>query len=613
MGKKPKAVVAGRHLYGAGGGAVATLTIARGLATLGYDVAVHSQMHVSPANAEELGKDGVSFQLYYQGCARGADLLINIDHFEYAEPLAKLNLAHIFHPHPANQPVPAFAERYRFSANSNYTAEWIAKLWDLAVPTLYIPIANNFFQARKRNVILHVSRIARPTPLADKGHTEIIRTFQTLCDAGLEDWELHIAGAVEDPPYLAQLQAQAQKFPIRFYANPPDHIMKGLYANAAFYWHMTGAGMPTEHGAQEHLGLTTLEAMASGAVPVVYGSGGQPEIVTSGVDGILCQDIYSVGQATLNLIGNLSKWSALSQQAQRSAVPWQDWNAWCTRLAAWVQDAPIPPLSAAQRVTTLWEPSDVCVVIPTLLAGPRLDETVRTLLATEPELGQILIMRDLGAADLAKETWLRLRPQDVVWVAREHLSFAHANNEALELTAKPLLLACNDDMVFFDRGWLKAMLASLVGGVGIVGAKLLYPNGALQHAGGMVSWDRPDIGYHRWYGGLDMPAANQREEVPFVTGALLLGRREVWDWDEEMFGAGIGYEDADVCLRAKAHGFQVIYEPAVQAVHLESQTRRVTPEDAALTALNRTAFRDKWFTRFHELYPWWLAGGQADD
>jgi glycosyltransferase involved in cell wall biosynthesis/GT2 family glycosyltransferase len=608
MAKKPLAVMTGRHFYGMGGGAVASSAIARGLVALGYDVAVHSQMHVSPLNAMELGQAGISFQLYYQGCSKGADLLVNIDHFEYEPPLAKINLAHIFHPHFKNQPPPEFLAKYRFSANSNYTAEWIKQLWEIDAPALYVPIASNFFQARKRNLILHVSRISRPTPLADKGHTEIIRTFQTLCDAGLEGWELGIAGAIEDGPYMEQLQAQARGFPIRFYANPPDSTLKSLYANAAFYWHMTGAGMPQEHGAQEHLGLTTIEAMASGAVPVVYGSGGQPEIITSGLDGILCQDIYSVGQATLNLIGNLSRWSDMSNQALRSAAPWQDWNAWCARLAAWIAGEPIPALPAAEREVAEFTPQDVCVVIPTLLAGLRLDDTVRTLLATEPEVGQIVIVQNGKALD--PETLARLRTQDRVYAPTKPETFAVSNSVATELSSKPLMLACNDDMVFFDRAWLKAMLGAMQEGVGVVGGKLLYPNGTLQHAGGTISWDRPDTGYHRWYGRPDFPAANQRDEVAFVTGALLLARSNLWLWSD--LGGGIGCEDADLCLNAKVNGYQVIYEPTAQAVHLESVTRKTTPENAAATAKNREAFREKWFERIHTVYPWWLAGGRDD-
>jgi len=598
----------GRHFYGAGGGAVASSAIARGLVALGYDVAVHSQMHVSLSNAEELGRAGISFQLYYQGCSKGADLLVNIDHFEYEPPLAKLNLAHIFHPHGKNQPPPEYMAKYRLSANSNYTAEWIKKLWDLEVPALYVPIANDFFQARKRNLILHVSRIARPTPLADKGHVEIIRTFQTLCDAGLEGWELALAGSIEDGPYLEQLQAQARGFPIRFYANASDATLKSLYANAAFYWHMTGAGMPDEHGAQEHLGLTTIEAMASGAVPIVYGSGGQPEIITSGVNGILCQDIYSVGQATLNLISGLSRWSAMSDQALRGAAPWQDWNAWCERLAAWIANKPIPDLSAPKQIITELIPDDVCVVIPTLMAGLRLDDTVRTLLATEPRVGQIVIVQN--GVELDPETLARLRPQDRILHPGEPMGFAASNRAALVSTTKPFMLACNDDMVFFDRAWLKAMLNVMDEGVGVVGAKLLYPNGTLQHAGGALSWDRPDNGYHRWYGQRDFPAANQRDEVPFVTGALLLARRDLWEWSD--LAGGIGCEDADLCLQAKVNGFKVLYEPAAQAVHLESVTRKTTPENEERTKRNRVAFRAKWFERFHTIYPWWLTGGRND-
>jgi GT2 family glycosyltransferase/glycosyltransferase involved in cell wall biosynthesis len=613
---KPRAVVVGRHLYGAGGGAVATSALARGLTTLGYDVAMFSQMAVAKPQAEALGKAGISFQYYFKGCSKGADLLVNIDHFEYEPPLAALNLAHIFHPHKANRPDPEYAAKYRFSANSQYTADWIKAEWDIAAPVLYVPIGREFYQTRKRNLIMHVSRISRPTPLADKGHTAIIRTFQALCDAGLENWELAMVGSIEDAPYLAQLQAQAQGFPVRFYANPPDSVVRDLYAQAAFYWHMTGVDTPQEHGAQEHLGLTTLEAMASGAVPIVYGSGGQPEIVHQGIDGILCQDPYSVGQATMNLIGNLSQWSGMSRHAVAAAAPWQDWNAFGTRLGSWIEGVEIPALSAPQKQTfaetkgyILGE--DVCVVIPTLGLSTHLDDTVRTLLKTAPDVGQIIIVNNGSPWQLKNITSERLRKQDRVVGGDDVLSFAESNMLVLNHTKKSVLLACNDDLVFFDPGWLDALLDALNAGAGVVGAKLLFPDGRLQHAGGSVSWDRRDLGYHRWYGAEDFPGANQREEVPFVTGALLLTWRDLWQWRN--LGGGIGYEDTDLCLQAKALGYTVVYEPAARAVHLQGQTRRLDEAaDTTATELNRAAFRATWFERFHKLYPWWLEGGHAE-
>ena len=400
----------------------------------------------------------------------------------------------------------------------------------------------------------------------------MIMAFRTLCDSGLQGWELRMAGSAEDMNWFRYLEQVAAGYPVRFYINLSVQDMRNLYASASFYWHASGTNFPGSHVAQEHLGLTTIEAMASGAVPVVYGSGGQPEIITPGVNGVLCQNTYTMAAVTMELIDNLSRWSKLSRNAILSAESWQDEVAFLQRLQAWIDETPMPALPKPQLPERLFEPKDVCIVIPVRNGVNYTHDCIRTILKTQPDVGKIVVIDNASddETDVLIPLVLREGVDEYVWNAIPK-NYSESNNQALEHTDKPILLACNNDLIFLDDGWLGSMLDGMGDGVGIVGAKLLYPNSNLQHAGGAIDWNRPDIGHHRWYGWPDFPGANQYEMSTFVTGALMLVRRELWKWPA--LGGGYGYEDAALCFQAHAESWKVMYQPAARAIHYESITR----------------------------------------
>ncbi|MDE5873212.1 MAG: glycosyltransferase [Lachnospiraceae bacterium] len=97
--------------------------------------------------------------------------------------------------------------------------------------------------------------------------------------------------------------------------------LKKLYSVAKIYWHATGMGMlETENPLeQEHFGITTVEAMNYGVVPVVVNQGGQPEIVQHGTDGFLWNDICECINYTKNLIENEEKRENMAKAAAISA------------------------------------------------------------------------------------------------------------------------------------------------------------------------------------------------------------------------------------------------------------------------------------------------------
>ena len=147
-------------------------------------------------------------------------------------------------------------------------------------------------------------------------------------------------------------------------------------------------------------------------------------------------------------------------------------------------------------------------------------------------------------------------------------------------------LLVNQDLQFVEPGWLDAMLACEDDEdrpAAVVGGRLIYPSGLIQHAG---------IFYSRFYGWFDhrfrfapadLPEANLRHNCP-VTGALQLIRRETLEqvgiYDETFV---MGHEDVDYCLRTLDAGLACVYEPAAWAYHHESAIRGRFEEDKTVS------------------------------
>jgi glycosyltransferase involved in cell wall biosynthesis len=106
-------------------------------------------------------------------------------------------------------------------------------------------------------------------------------------------------------------------FPVFFHFNAAREEIKGLYRRAAVYWHATGYGFDVDRypAKQEHFGISTVEAMSAGAVPVVHASGGQKEIVTDGVDGFWWNEIDGLISQTITLIADPTLRCRIAQEA----------------------------------------------------------------------------------------------------------------------------------------------------------------------------------------------------------------------------------------------------------------------------------------------------------
>ncbi len=155
----------------------------------------------------------------------------------------------------------------------------------------------------------------------------------------------------------------------------------------------------------------------------------------------------------------------------------------------------------------------------------------------------------------------------------ENRGFAVACNQGAREGAGEVLVFLNNDVVV-HAGWLEPLVRELLEnpGTGVVGARLVYPDGTIQHAG--VGVNRKGIPYHLFHGlHADDPLVVERRRFLMVTGACMAVRRHeflsIGGFDEGFIN---GHEDVDLCLRYFHGGRDIVYRPDCVATHHESQT-----------------------------------------
>lgn len=172
-----------------------------------------------------------------------------------------------------------------------------------------------------------------------------------------------------------------------------------------------------------------------------------------------------------------------------------------------------------------------------------------------------------------------------------NLGFGKACNlGAREARGEFLLFLNNDTLV--EPGWLDALLELMASQpkAGIIGAKLLYPNRRIQHAG--IAFNEDKEPFHIYIGfNEDSPCVNKVRRYQAVTGACILIPRSLF-LDEGGFDEHYnnGHEDIDLCLRVKQAGFEIWYQPKSCIIHFESQTLKLEIK----SSLNRKFFCNRW-------------------
>lgn len=262
---------------------------------------------------------GAGSNILQRACfLRKYDLFFYLTDGSIFYPTAKKNILHI--QSPLSGEVNNIRRKIKLSGwdliiyNSGFTKENSEKNWPIKSQIIYPPVDTDKIKPlTKKQYILSVGRFFGY--LKDKKHEVLIKAFTGLFETGkINEWSLHLAGSAAegDQPYLEELKKSAEGLPVFFYPNIERGKLIKLYGQSAIYWHAAGYGEndPTK---MEHFGISTVEAMAGGCVPVVINKGGQTEIIQDGKNGLLWSSPADLIKLTEELVFDQTSMKRLSK------------------------------------------------------------------------------------------------------------------------------------------------------------------------------------------------------------------------------------------------------------------------------------------------------------
>jgi GT2 family glycosyltransferase len=376
------------------------------------------------------------------------------------------------------------------------------------------------------------------------------------------------------------------------FRNPSDEALAQLYCKAGLYL------LTSNH---EGFGLTAAEAMACGCPVVATYAHGNEEFCIDGYTALMAPagDVEQLARHCVSLQKDPAFAAELGRNGHRFIQNYT-WDRAIDRLerefqsrlqpetirresrgiecGPHVSDRSYPDLRLAAEASCDWS-----IVIPTVNDAQRVVACVSSCREYLPAGASVeIIVVDDGTRDPELLDDLAKAADDLdfrLLYNRQNLGFSATVNYGMRHAGGRYIVLCNNDILFFQP-WMEAVEKAFGANseVGILGAKLLYPNGSIQHAGvekvpGQLHW------YHSFCRlPADHPRANRSRNVWSVTGALFAMRREtVRTLGGFSTAYATAFEDLDYCLNAWCNGVRVAYSSEVAAYHLEGGTRGATP------------------------------------
>jgi O-antigen biosynthesis protein len=185
-------------------------------------------------------------------------------------------------------------------------------------------------------------------------------------------------------------------------------------------------------------------------------------------------------------------------------------------------------------------------------------------------------------------------------------NFSALSNDGARATQAPVLVFLNNDIVVLESGWLKPLVRlAVMPQIGVVGAKLLFPDGRIQHAGVVLGFG--GIAGHPYRRmPADHPGYCNRLATPHEIGAVTAACIAVARHKFEAVGGfdadnlPVDLNDMDLCLRISEHGWTNLWTPDAVLVHLQSASRGIDPDPFVFYRQERTYFVRRWAEKIRD-------------
>ena len=224
-------------------------------------------------------------------------------------------------------------------------------------------------------------------------------------------------------------------------------------------------------------------------------------------------------------------------------------------------------------------PPTVSIVIPSYNGIAYTEALLVTLRETLPPdfRGEIIVVDDASTDDTQARLKVLTKQDKRLRVLRnrKNSGFIVTCNRGAKAAKGEIVILFNNDTLALP-GWLPPLLRIFrdYPDAGAVGGKLVFPDGRLQDAGGVVFSDGSAANFGKWDYEVDAPLYNYVREVDYVTGAFIATKRSLFvesgGFDTRF--RPIYYEETDYCFRLREMGYQVYYQPESVIVHLEGAT-----------------------------------------
>lgn len=254
----------------------------------------------------------------------------------------------------------------------------------------------------------------------------------------------------------------------------------------------------------------------------------------------------------------------------------------------------------SHEITKLQSNPLISIIIATYNNVPDLRRNIQSIEArTTYSNFEIIIVTNNKDTNSEMRRYLSTLSKHGVYIYDSEYSFAGINNYAARKANGQLLLFLNDDTEVVEPRWLEPLVKLMEQpSTGAVGGMMIYPDGTLQDAGGIVWGDRNIWNYGKFLYTPEDPNVNYVREVDYCSGAFLMVRKSIFD---EIGGFDTIYhpaycEDVDLCFAIRDRGYSVLFQPKSVIMHREGATQGTDTSKGikAYQISNQKKFFEKW-------------------